>query len=93
MKSYEQNKRGLSYAYHIRIVESDGITTKPLLIYCYHLNLNYIVIMNNILDNLFYIYKVGRSYKATFIINVKERQPEIKLKDINEYLKTGCKTD
>jgi hypothetical protein len=30
MKSYEQNKKGLSYAYHKRIVQSDGITTKPL---------------------------------------------------------------
>ena len=29
MKSYEQNKKGLSYAYHKRIVQSDGITTKP----------------------------------------------------------------
>ena len=32
MKSYEQVKRGLSYAYHKRIVCEDGITTKPLLI-------------------------------------------------------------
>jgi hypothetical protein len=32
MKSYEQNKKGLSYVYHKRIVQSDGITTKPLLI-------------------------------------------------------------
>ncbi len=32
MKSYEQNKKGLSYAYHKRIVQPDGITTKPLLI-------------------------------------------------------------
>ena len=30
MKSYEQNKKGLSYAYHKRIVQSNGITTKPL---------------------------------------------------------------
>jgi hypothetical protein len=30
MKSYEQNKKGLSYAYHKRIVQPDGITTKPL---------------------------------------------------------------
>ncbi len=30
MKSYEQNINGLSYAYHKRIVQSDGITTKPL---------------------------------------------------------------
>jgi hypothetical protein len=32
MKSYEQNKRGLSYAHFKRIVESDGITKQPLLI-------------------------------------------------------------
>ena len=32
MKSYEQNKKGLSYAYHKRIVQPDGITTEPLLI-------------------------------------------------------------
>ncbi len=30
MKSYEQNKKGLSYAYHKRIVCEDGINTKPL---------------------------------------------------------------
>ena len=30
MKSYEQEKKGLSYAYHKRIVCDDGITTKPL---------------------------------------------------------------
>jgi hypothetical protein len=30
MKSYEQNKKCLSYAYHKRIVQSNGITTKPL---------------------------------------------------------------
>ncbi len=30
MKSYEQNKKGLSHAYHKRIVSEDGITTKPL---------------------------------------------------------------
>ncbi len=30
MKSYEQNNKGLSYAYHKRIVCEDGITTKPL---------------------------------------------------------------
>ena len=30
MKSYEQEKRGLSFAYHKRIVCEDGITTKPL---------------------------------------------------------------
>ena len=32
MKSYEQIKKGLSFAYHKRIVQPDGITTKPLLI-------------------------------------------------------------
>jgi len=30
IKSYEQNKKGLSYAYHTRIVCEDGINTKPL---------------------------------------------------------------
>ncbi len=30
MKSYEQSKKGLSYAYHKRIVQEDGITTKQL---------------------------------------------------------------
>ena len=30
MKSYEQVKKGLSYVYHKRIVQNDGITTKPL---------------------------------------------------------------
>ena len=30
MKSYEQNKKGLSYAYHKRIICDDGINTKPL---------------------------------------------------------------
>ena len=30
MKSYEQNKKGLSYIYCKRIVQSDGINTIPL---------------------------------------------------------------
>ena len=30
MKSYEQQKKGLSYAYHKRIVQVEGITTIPL---------------------------------------------------------------
>ena len=30
MKSYEQQKKGLSYCYHKRIVCDDGVTTKPL---------------------------------------------------------------
>ena len=42
---------------------------------------------NNILDNLFYKEKLGISGKTTFIKNVRERHPEIKIKDINEYLK------
>ncbi len=29
-KSYEQNKKGLSYPYHKIIVQPDGINTKPL---------------------------------------------------------------
>ncbi len=43
--------------------------------------------MNNILDNLFYKEKLGIGNKATFIKNVKERRPEMKIKDIQEYLK------
>lgn len=43
--------------------------------------------MNNILDNLFYKEKLGIGNKATFIKNVRERHPEIKIKDIQEYLK------
>jgi len=30
MKSYEQDKKGLSYVYCKRIVQSDGINTVPL---------------------------------------------------------------
>ena len=30
MKSYEQSRKSLSYAYHKRIVCEDGITTEPL---------------------------------------------------------------
>ena len=30
MKSYEQEKKGLSFAYHKRIVLEDGIRTIPL---------------------------------------------------------------
>jgi len=43
--------------------------------------------MNNILDNLFYKEKLGIGNKTTFIKNVRERYPDIKLKDIQEYLK------
>ena len=43
--------------------------------------------MNNILDNLFYKEKLGISNKTTFIENVREGHPDIKVKDINEYLK------
>jgi len=43
--------------------------------------------MNTILDNLFYKEKLGISNKTTFIKNVRERHPDIKVKDINEYLK------
>ena len=43
--------------------------------------------MNNILDNLFYKEKLGIGNKATFIKNVRERHPDIKVKDIQEYLK------
>ena len=43
--------------------------------------------MNDILDNLFYKEKLGIGNKTTFIKKVRERHPEIKVKDINEYLK------
>ena len=43
--------------------------------------------MNNILDNLFYKEKLGIGNKTTFIKNVRERHPEIKTKDIQQYLK------
>ncbi len=43
--------------------------------------------MNNILDNLFYKEKLGIGNKATFIKKVRERHPEIKVIDIQEYLK------
>ena len=43
--------------------------------------------MNNILDNLFYKEKLGIGNKTTFIKNVRERHQEIKVKDIQEYLK------
>ena len=43
--------------------------------------------MDSILDNLFYKEKLGIGNKTTFIKNVRERNPEIKLKDIQEYLK------
>jgi hypothetical protein len=43
--------------------------------------------MNNILDNLFYKEKLGIGNKTTFIKNVRDRHPEIKVKDIQEYLK------
>jgi hypothetical protein len=43
--------------------------------------------MNNIFDNLFYKEKLGIGNKATFIKNVRERHPEIKIKEIQEYLK------
>ena len=43
--------------------------------------------MNDILDNLFYKEKLGIGNKTTFIKNVRERHPEIKVKDIQDYLK------
>jgi hypothetical protein len=43
--------------------------------------------MKNILDNLFYKEKLGIGNKTIFIKNDRERQPEIKVKDIQEYLK------
>ena len=42
--------------------------------------------MNNILDNLFYKEKLGVGNKTTFIKQVREKYPDIKVKDIKEYL-------
>ena len=48
--------------------------------------------MNTILDNLFYKEKLGIGNKATFIKNVRERHPEIKVKDIQWiFKKSGSK--
>jgi hypothetical protein len=43
--------------------------------------------MNDILDNLFYKEKLGIGNKTTFIKKVRERHPEIKVKDIQDYIK------
>jgi hypothetical protein len=43
--------------------------------------------VNNILDTLLYKEKLGIDHKTTFIKNVRERHPDSKLKDIQEYLK------
>ena len=43
--------------------------------------------MNNILDNLFYKEKWGIGNKTTFIKTVRERHPEIKVKDIQHEFK------
>jgi hypothetical protein len=44
--------------------------------------------MENISDNLFYKEKLGIGNKTTFIKIDRERHPDIKLKDLQEYLKT-----
>ncbi len=43
--------------------------------------------MNEILDNLFYIEKIGIGNKTTFIKKNRERLPEIKEKDTQQYIK------
>ena len=43
---------------------------------------------SQILDNLFYKEKLGVGNKNTFTKNVREKHPEIKLKDIQEYIKS-----
>ncbi len=43
--------------------------------------------LNNRLDELFYKEKLGVGNKTTFIENVWEKHPNIKIKDIQEYLK------
>ncbi len=52
-----------------------------------YLNLYYIIIMNNILDNLLQKGKLGTGNKTTFFKNVRERHSDIKVKDIQEFLK------
>ena len=42
--------------------------------------------MSEILDNLFYKEKLGIGNKAAFIKKVRKRRPEIKVKDIQEYI-------
>jgi hypothetical protein len=39
MKSYEQSKKGLSYAYHKRKVAANGIDTTPLDISKFNINI------------------------------------------------------
>ena len=43
--------------------------------------------LNQTLDNLFYKEKLGVGNKNTFIKNVRDKHPEFKLKDIQEYIK------
>ena len=43
--------------------------------------------LNNLLDELFYKEKLGVGNKTTFIKNVRDKHPSIKVKDIQEYLK------
>ena len=43
--------------------------------------------MDKILDNLFYTENLGVGNKATFIKKVREKHPEFKVKDIQDYLK------
>ena len=43
--------------------------------------------MNTILDNLFYKEKLEIGNKTTFIKIFRERHPDIKVKDIQEYIK------
>jgi hypothetical protein len=40
--------------------------------------------MNNILGNLFYKEKLGIGNKSTLVKNVRERHPEIEVKDTQE---------
>ena len=44
--------------------------------------------LSQILDNLFYKEKLGIGNKNTFVKNVRDKHPELKLKDIQEYIKS-----
>ncbi len=66
----------------VALAERGGLVNVSALI-----STKYYIIMNNILDNLFYKEKLGIGNKTTFIKKIRERHPDIKLKEIQEYLK------
>jgi hypothetical protein len=80
-----KNTRSLPLAIYnslVALAERGGLVNVSALI-----STKYYIIMNNILDNLFYKEKLGIGNKTTFIKKIRERHPDIKLKEIQEYLK------